>query len=102
MPRAILRELGPFAARLVGSLMDERRPSRPDDFREVERIAADACLSVWTARNLLRRLCHWGLVTVPRQGAYGSWATLPPHSHLSHSPQDLAEPPAVVSVALLD
>jgi hypothetical protein len=60
MPKAILTTLGPLAARLAGSLMAERRPTRADEYREVQQIAADACLSIWTARNLLRRLVSAG------------------------------------------
>ncbi len=60
MPKVILRELGSYAARLAGSLMDERRPSRPDEYRAVETIAAAALLPVSTARKLLKKLVAGG------------------------------------------
>jgi hypothetical protein len=60
MPQAILKSVGPYGARLLGAMMNERRPSQPDDFREVEGIADDAFLPVPTARKLLDRLASGG------------------------------------------
>ena len=44
----------------MGALMQERRPSQPDEFRKIELIAPDAFLSVPTTRKLLDRLAFAG------------------------------------------
>jgi hypothetical protein len=70
MPEAVLKSVGPYGARLMGSLMQERRPSQPNDFREVERIATVAFLPVSTTRKLLKRLERAGwLKYIGRQPA---------------------------------
>jgi hypothetical protein len=60
MPQAILMSVGPYGARLMGAMMHERRPSQPDDFRDVDKIAADSFLPVATTRKLLNRLATAG------------------------------------------
>ena len=60
MPQAVLKSVGPYGARLMGALMEKRRPGQPDVFCAVEKIATDAFSSVPTTRKLLDRLAGNG------------------------------------------
>lgn len=55
MPEAILESVGALGARLMGAIMDDRRPSQPEIFKPVEQIAGMAFLSVPTTRKLLNK-----------------------------------------------
>jgi len=60
MPEAILKSVGALGARLMGAIMDERRPSQPEFFKPVEAIAEMSFLGIPATRKLLTRLSESG------------------------------------------